>query len=182
MTDVEDADTGIKAETALTITELTQRYDGVLKRFLMRHLKSREDVEDFAQEVYLRLVKHGKPEELRNPQAFILHTASNLLKDWGRRQRVRLRDQHVSISELDVASPAASPEQILLSKEGLEIIADVLNKVKPKCRKAFVLHRFKWLNYNEIALEMGISSSMVKHHICHVLVQCRERMRDVPER
>ena len=173
-----DAGTGIKTEIDGSISELFHRYHATLKRFLMRSLKSREDVEDVTQEVYLRLVKHGRPETIESPQAFLFKTAANLLKDRSRRQQVRLVDRHVSISDFEVASLAATPEQILQSKQGLDILIQVLDSVKPKCRRAFVLHRFKGLNYNEIAREMGISSSMVKHHICHVLADCRAELGD----
>jgi RNA polymerase sigma-70 factor (ECF subfamily) len=52
----------------------------------------------------------------------------------------------------------------------------VIETVKPASRQAFVLHRFKGFTYEEIAEQMGISKTMVKKHICHVLLQFRKKM------
>ena len=151
-----------------------RKYHRVLQQFLYRRLGSVEDVKEMTQEVYLRIIRYARHTEIRHPRAFLFRTARNLLGDHRRREASRLSDQHVSLDGMDLACPYPAPDEIMESKQVLEEITAVLEALKPQARRAFVLHRFKGLTYAEIAAEMGISKSMVNHHICVVLEKMKE--------
>jgi len=157
-------------------SELYQKYIYMLHGFLSRHLDSQEDVEDLAQEVYLRIARKHAQETIRYPKTYILKTAGNLLKEHARKNWLRKKGQHIPISEIELVCSAPSPEEILQSKQVLAIIEEVLKKVKPEARQAFILHRFKGLKCKKIASGMGISDRMVKYHIKEVLSQCRKKL------
>lgn len=153
------------------INDIYNRYNRGLCRFLKRRLDSKDDVEDVAQEVYLRLIRHRKLEDIRPSLALLCTIAANLLKDRDRRMKVRSIHPHMSIGETDVESSDASPEDIVKSREGIEYFETVYRSLNKNCRQAFMLHRFKGYTYGEIAREMGISKSMVQKHISYVLFQ-----------
>lgn len=153
------------------INDIYSKYNKGLYRFLRRRLNSKDDVDDVAQEVYLRLVRHRNPEDIKPSLALLCTIAANLLKDRYRRMKVRSMHTHTSISDTDIESPDASPEDVVKSKEGLKYFQTVYRSLNKECRQAFMLHRFKGYTYDEIAREMGISKSMVQKHISYVLFQ-----------
>jgi len=146
-----------------------------LNRYLSRRLNSREDIEDVAQEVYLRFVQHYKPRK-KSPMGFLYKIASNLVKDHFRRQTTRHADAHINHEDVELASPMASPEQILRSRQGIEAFNKVLETLNPTMRRVFLLHRFCGLTHAEIAYEMEISKNVVHNHIYQALLQFRKKI------
>jgi len=158
-----------------SVSEAYSKYNAVLRRFLFRRLDSREDVDDAAQEVYLRLVRHHKP-DVEPSLPFLYTVASNLLKDRFRRKRTHAADAHISADTLELAASTETPEQLLRSKQGVEAFRRVLRTLEPISRRAFLLHRFRGLTYDEIAVEMDISKSKVKNSIYGALRHFRQRL------
>lgn len=156
-----------------------EKYHRVLHKFLYRRLSSLEDVKEMAQEVYLRVIRYGRHTEVKHPRAFLFKTARNLLKDDARRKAARFSDRHVTVDETELTCPYPTPDDIMQSKQVMEKITEVLEALKPHARRAFVLHRFKGLTYAEIASEMGVSKSMVNHHISAVLEKMNESLRGI---
>ena len=154
------------------VNEIYRKFNKGLHRFLKRRLDSEDDVEDVAQEVYLRLIRYRKLDEIKPSLTLLCTIAANLLKDRYRRIRVRNIHPHISMSDTEeVASPEASPEEVVKSKEGLKYFQTVYRSLSDDCRQAFMLHRFKGYTYEEIARTLGISKSMVQKHISRVLFQ-----------
>ena len=164
-------------ETREGFFELFQMDNSALYRFLSRHLESREDVADMAQEVYLRVSRKNAKTAIQYPRAYVFKTASNLLKERARKNSVRKTNHHVT--DIELVSNAPSPEEVVQSRQALKIIEKSLKKLRPESRRAFALHRFDGLSYEKIAIEMSISKSMVKHHICQVLFQCRKALQGI---
>src|SRR6204780_5987157 len=59
-----------------------QRWNRSLFRFLGRRVRARVDIEDLAQETYLRLLRARDLGDVRNPQAYLLRVASHVLLEW----------------------------------------------------------------------------------------------------
>jgi RNA polymerase sigma-19 factor, ECF subfamily len=67
---------------------------------------------------------------------------------------------------------APSPERIAAAIDELAAIAQLLDGLPAKPRRAFLLSRLDGLGYGEIAAELGVSTSMVKQYIARVLSHC----------
>ncbi|MBW2369116.1 MAG: sigma-70 family RNA polymerase sigma factor [Deltaproteobacteria bacterium] len=91
-----------------------------------------------------------------------------------RRQRVRHANVHDSLDDYEIMSPDANPEQIVRTKEGIDIYKNVLNSLNKKTKQAFVLNRYKGLTYEQIAVEMEISIGMVRKHMSQALRRLRD--------
>ncbi|MBW2370323.1 MAG: RNA polymerase sigma factor [Deltaproteobacteria bacterium] len=152
-----------------------KNYHTGLCKYLSHHLYSKEDIEDVAQEVYLRLVRHPDLDKFPPSLSFLRKIASNILIDRFRSQRAKSQYTHVPLDDVPVATSVASPERLTRSKMGLEMFQCVFEAVNEDCRKAFTLHRFHGLTYNEIAKEMSISKSMVNKHISHFLFELKKK-------
>src|SRR6202020_2500376 len=59
-----------------------QRWNRSLLRFLGRRVRTAVDIEDLAQETYLRLLRARDLHDVRNPQAYMLRVASHVVTEW----------------------------------------------------------------------------------------------------
>ncbi|MBW2368645.1 MAG: sigma-70 family RNA polymerase sigma factor [Deltaproteobacteria bacterium] len=159
------------------IGSIYEQYNAGLRKYLKRHLNSKEDVDDISQEVYLRIIKLCERNEIKPSLSLLCTIASNILIDRFRSQRLRQAQAHISTDEVQLKSPLPSPEEMLRSKEWVSELMDVLNSLGKDCRHAFILHRFKGLTYGEIAKKMGISKGMVSKHISYVLLKLDKKLR-----
>ena len=68
------------------LLEWRQRWNRSLFQFLRRRVRSSVDVQDLAQETYLRLLRVPDLNEVRNPLAYLLQVASHVALEWCDRQ------------------------------------------------------------------------------------------------
>ena len=158
-----------KFENNATICEIYLKYNAALYRYLEQRLEEKEDIDDIAQEVYLRLIKYKNLDETKICLTLLRTIASNLLKDRARRQSVRATKAHISIDDVNIESSMASPEETLKSKEAIDAFKTVYKSLNKDCQRVYKFHRFKGYTYEKIAKKMGISKSMVQKHISHAL-------------
>ncbi len=162
--------------TALLMDELTLP----LVRYLSKKVRNNEDVNDLAQEALLRMHKFQQSRELNNARAFLFKTANNLVVDQIRRAKVH--DRYLSSEMLPDQSDeendkfVPSAERTASAEQELDQIYKVVEKMPEKVRRAFLMHRGKDMSYPEIAVEMGVSTSMVEKYIIQALKLLREEV------
>ncbi len=71
------------------LVEWRQRWNGSLFQFLRRRVRSAVDVQDLAQETYLRLLRARDLGEVRNPHSYMLQVAGHVAVEWSERQAQR---------------------------------------------------------------------------------------------
>lgn len=143
-----------------------------------RSANSHDDAEDAAQEAYLRALQLANPEEIRDPRRYILRMASNLFVDRRRKDKREARIfEHAVNSDLS-PDDGIDPERILAGKQALGGIMEAIEALPPRCREAFVLHRFDNLNYSAIGKRMGISISMVEKHIAEAMARLLRALKE----
>src|SRR6185437_10937455 len=103
---------GMKTKPSSLLAQFARRaaelYRGDLHRFLARRMHTPEDIEDLAQEVYIRLPKIDNGEFVQNPKAYILQTASNVEHDFREKDRRAQRYVIVDSQMADEVSAALS--------------------------------------------------------------------------
>jgi len=161
------------------VNDIYKNYNSGLRRYLARHIYCVEDRDEIAQEVFIRLIRHPKLEELEPSMALLCKIASNIIKDRFRRQAVRKANAHVSMTAMDLPSSGFSPEQLVCSEEGIDVMRKVYNNLDKNCQRAFTLHRFVGLTYAQIAKEMGISKRTVCKHISNAVLKMREQIGEI---
>ncbi len=162
------------------LTELVEKHRPALVRFLRGRLGSAEDAEDVAQEAYARLMRAERLEQIENPRGFLFRTAANLAVDRGRQQQRRAsKERELGPQMRDTAEHDAgtrSPETARQGQERLRQIADALDQLPWKCRRAFVLHRFEGKSHTEIARELGVSRSTIEKYVMRTVEHLRHRL------
>jgi RNA polymerase sigma factor (sigma-70 family) len=152
---------------------VVERYYNELWGFLRRQLHDSDAAGDLAQEAYVRAlgaqVAGRQPRDFR---ALLYRIARNLVIDRHRRATVR---QHTDVDSVgDLSAPAAAqPENAASSEQQAAAMLAVIDALPPRCREAFVLHKFEHLSHAEVAARMGISRNAVEKHIIRALLACR---------
>ncbi|SRR5258708_6735088 len=166
------------SETRKALVErLFAQHAGALRAFFYRRVQRRPDAAELAQEVYVRMLRAGDTEAIRNPEAYLYTVASNLAKEHMVLERRRA-------ATLNVDDPALQEQLAELSGVTGEIdteqrvrrLREVLQQLPPKCHAVVVLQYWHGMSYEEIAAQVGISTHMVKKYLSQALAHCRRRM------
>jgi RNA polymerase sigma factor (sigma-70 family) len=132
-----------------------------------RRGRSAEDAEDLIQEAFLRLHEYCLTTEVRNEDAFLARTVSNLVFNEHRHEQV-ISYANETLDELEqnagLADASPGPERILAAQQRLDEITRVLSAVSERTCGIFLAHRAGY-SYEEIAADLDISQRTVQKHI-----------------
>jgi RNA polymerase sigma-70 factor (ECF subfamily) len=156
---------------------LVERYErpvfALLHRFVGAH--RREDVEDMAQETFLRVFRElgaFRTDGRARLSTWILTIATRLAIDGRRRDAVRRR--HVPLSPVPPAMPDRASERAALGRR----IADAVAELDDGYRAAFLLHAYHELSYAEIADALGCGVGTAKSRVSRAKQRLREALRE----
>jgi RNA polymerase sigma-70 factor (ECF subfamily) len=166
--EVEQALTAFKrgrVEEGLSLLEHT------VMSFGMKVCGHRQDAEDTAQEVLLKLLPHIS--RFNSPQAFSvwLYTVARNRCLMSRRQSKFAPKQHLALEDLmpsgeELAAlatpPHASPESVVLRKEDADHVREALEELPPQYRLVLVLHDMEELETHAIAEITGLREGTVR--------------------
>jgi len=154
-----------------TVAAVHKKYNKSLKKYIKRRLDTPEDVDDVLEGVYQRLLKHPRLSELKFSLVFLKKIAANLLIDRFRRHRLRKQEMHEILDETILWADSASPDNIIQTMEGIAVYNEIFENLSGKCRRAFILSRFKGYTHEEIADEMVVPKSAVDRYVSKVLLE-----------
>jgi RNA polymerase sigma factor (sigma-70 family) len=138
-----------------------------LLRLLRRHWRRDADISDLRQEVYTRVYEGAGREGVpASTPAYVFRTARNLLIDCARRARVVSFTLVAELDELpDAPRNEWSPERETAARIELQMLADALGALPPKCREVVRLRRVEGLSQREIAARLGVAEGTVEKHM-----------------
>jgi RNA polymerase sigma factor (sigma-70 family) len=143
-----------------------------LMKLCRRRGRSHEDAEDLIQEALLRLEEYCRNAEVRNKEAFLFRTVSNLAINQSLHERV-LTYAYEPIEELEqslpLVDPNPGPDRIFAAKQHLEEIRAALDAVSPRTREIYFSHKADY-RYDEIAAAFGISAKTVEKHVARAVL------------
>src|SRR5437879_13096179 len=149
----------VKAGDGQSVAVLLQRYRRSLVNFLYRMVRNREQAEDLAQEVFIRVYRARAdyvPSAKFTTWLFRIATnlALNSLRDT-RHQRMEISlDAPVTVDAeegeektLDIAEKHQNIEQHLVEETRKKMIRHAIEKLPEKQRAAVLLHKYQELDY-----------------------------------
>ncbi len=156
--------------TQQLLTLWSERYRDALLKFFQRRMPPTADREDLVQEVFLHMARQHDLSSVRDVEAFLFHAASNVLKDWRRKQLTHASDRHDSMDEssdevVGLEAVGRTPEHVLLGKEALERLIAALELLPERTRTIFVLYHFEQMPHAQIARDLGIAVRTVEDHV-----------------
>ena len=148
-----------------------------MQTFFRRRIRSRSDVPDLAQEVYVRMLRIRDQEAIRNPVHYLYTVAKNLVKE-----HAVLDRRQASGIDIDEAPAHAALETLpafdreLDATQRIARLGIVLKQLRPKCRAAVELRFTHGLSYRAVATHLGVSPQMARKYVAQALSHCRRRM------
>lgn len=150
-------------------------YGAALHSFFVRRLHRDQDAKDLAQEVYLRLMRFGDAELVREPHAYVFHIACQVVGQHrlkSKRDPVTF-DSEIMDSQSDNAVDAHRDEPLeqLNAQRELGRIRAALSKLPPMHRKVIMMRRWDGASRTEIASQLNLSVHTVKKYIAEANAQ-----------
>lgn len=151
-----------------------------LKKYLRRFFSRPQDIDDVAQETFLKAFASEVKSEIRTPKSFLFkvakHTALNEIARKANSTTEYIEDSANSNVLEDEAQVGA--EQEFDSKQKLIVFSKAVASLPPNCRRVFLLRKIDGLKVKEIARKLDISVSGVEKHIATGLVKCSQYFRE----
>ncbi|MBC2665503.1 sigma-70 family RNA polymerase sigma factor [Novosphingobium flavum] len=135
-----------------------------LRRYFSKRAPA-ADVEDFVQEVFVRMQSRRSEIGIENLQGYLFTVAANVLK--GARSSPHILPSNGEDS--GEYSDGLTPERIVIARFDAARLVEAIENLSPRTREIFVAHRFEDMTYGAIASLYGISVSAVEKHIMAAL-------------
>lgn len=139
------------------VEDLFNRFQKPLLTFFRRRSR-KEDPEDLAQEVFVRLVSHPDLGDVAHMDAYVFQVATNLVRDRQRSAHAHGDDLHQSLDQAGAEAhvPAAfvediDPERVLRGKHTTAAIKEALAAMPERTRDIFLLYRIEKMRQRDIA-------------------------------
>jgi RNA polymerase sigma-70 factor (ECF subfamily) len=178
---------------AAAFEELVRRYRDRLLTVLEHLVGHREQAEDLAQDVFVRVFKarqRYEPEAKFSTWLFTIanNVASNALRSRSRRREVGVPDGNGSDSAplgLDQLAKAASgfmPTRALDKAEQAQMVRHAVAALSERQRMALLLAKFEGMSYQDIAATMDLSVQAIKSLLSRARVNLKEILAPYVER
>ncbi len=164
----------VKAGDAQSFELLLQRYRTPLVNFLYRMVRDREQAEDLAQEVFLRVYR-AREEYVPSAKftTWLFRIATNLALNSVRDNRYHRMETSIDAPitadaedgderQFELADQRPDIEQHLVEEAKRKMIRHAIDKLPEKQRAAVLLHKYQELDYAEIAKILNCSESALK--------------------
>lgn len=176
----------VRDDSASAFEELMLRYQNRLVMVLTHLTSNRDQAEDLAQEVFLRVFRARKryvPGAKFSTWLFTIanNVASNALRSKSRRREVNLvatDSGGAAVNPLETMVQAASgqmPVRQVARREMQEMVRMALEALNERQRMAVLLNKFEGMCYADVAEVMQLSPQAVKS----LLARARENIKEV---
>ncbi len=150
--------------------ELMSRYKDSIYYMLLKMVNNRDDAEDLTIEAFgkaFRNIRQYTPDYAFSTWLFKI--ATNNCIDFIRKKRKLLlsidrgfENEDGQDMSLEVKSEGPDPEDVMMKKQKVLMMRDVVDKLKPRYRRLVELRYYQELSYEEIAVELGLPLGTVK--------------------
>ena len=155
----------------IDMDELYSSHHEWLRGWLRRHTRCSERAADLAQDTFCKLIESRIGEAPDNPRPYLATVARRLLIDGVRRAEVE-RTFLEAHAALMAGATAPCPERIASAVGELNLVMTELERLPKRARQAFLLARLDGLPHASIAVQLGISKSMIKQYVAKGYACC----------
>ena len=135
-----------------------------LKRYLARFLHRREDIDDMAQETYLRAYKATEKRFIEFPKAYLFKVARTVALGELSKKMQQLTDylEEMPVGEVEVEGAV---DEELIAEQRVALYCEAIAELPPQCRRVFLMRKVRGLSHKVIAAELDITVSAVERNI-----------------
>jgi RNA polymerase sigma factor (sigma-70 family) len=160
------------------------QYQSRLKRFISRFVPRIQDIEDVAQETFLRAYTTEQGRAIEQPKSFLFRIARNVALNQLARKSNQIVEQLEDLGLADVLSTEGSVEDEVVARETLALHCAAVAALPPQCRKVYLLRKVYGMSHKDIAKRMNLAVSTVEKHLIKGMRECDQyvRARNTPAR
>jgi RNA polymerase sigma-70 factor (ECF subfamily) len=137
-------------------------FEAELRQMLRRVCASAEEIDDVVQEVYYKVLTLPSVEHVREPKAFLVRTAKNLVLDRIRRDAIVSMETMANLDELEVADGAPTPERVAMARAELNWVMGLIANLPARCKDVVQARRIDGLSQQETAAALGVTEGIVE--------------------
>lgn len=149
-------------------------YERMVKAVFARYFSNLQDIEDLAQEVFLKCYAAELKAEIREPKWFLMRAAKNLALSELKR-KVRTTTDYMEESggsEVYMDEDQVSAEALLDGRRKLAALARAVASMPEENRRAFLMRKLEELTFEQIATRIGVSERTAYARVAKALVLC----------
>lgn len=162
--------------TAARNERLTQWFNawrGAMKRWLSsRSSIQAADLDDVAQEVFVRLMRYSDNAVVDHPQSYLFRIAANVVNEWRERARNCLPHDEAWLDDLQI-EPEVEPESAADRDLVNACVRRAVSRLRPRQQEVLLLHIKDDLTYKQIALRLELTPRVVRRDIARAYAQLR---------
>lgn len=160
------------------ISRIFLEHNSFLKKFLTRFLNREQDIEDVAQEAYLKAyIAEQDGGEIERPKAFLFSIAKNLALNELTRKSRQMTGYIEECQKPVVMEAENTADKEAEAWESLGIYCEAVATLPKKCRQVYLLRKVHGLRHKEIAERLDISLSTVEKNLRVGASCCHEYIR-----
>ena len=181
----------VRDDNAEAFEELVTRYQGRLLAVLRHWVSRREQAEDLAQEVFMRVYRARKQYQPQAKFSTWLFTIANNVARNAKRSQARRHEVNIAgdagdagdddgppaIDQMALEASGLMPTRLLDKAERAEIVRLAIDALSDRQRMAMLLSKFEGMSYLEIGETMGLTLQATKS----LLSRARENLRVILE-
>lgn len=133
------------------------------------------ELDDLAQEVFLRLLRYSEKTVVENPLGYLLRIAGNVASEWRERARVSKPHDQVWLDDLLIESEQ-EPENSVCQARTDENVQAAVDKLPARQRQVLLLRVNEGLTYKQIAERLELSPRIVLRDLSRAYSQLRARL------
>lgn len=145
------------------LTRSYETYHRHVLGFISSRINSKEDAENLAQDVWLRLLEYDKPISEDSLLSLLYTVAYNLVNDYLRRlyrSRAAVDELYVSACEADF-----SGESAIVARDIERLEKNRVECLPPQRRIIYIMSRYDDKSVDDIANELSLSFRTVENHL-----------------
>ena len=163
---------GLSSGESAAFEALLRTHEVMVARTALRLTGNRQDAQDAAQEVFLRLHRSlGRIDDTRNLPGWLYRVTVNVCRDILSKRR-----NTDSLDDVQVAVPSCT-EADLGRRQQLQLVEDALRTLPEKERAAVTLRDIEGLSTREVAEILGSSEATVRSQISAARTKIRKMLR-----
>lgn len=175
-----------RPERKQLVTQLFVQHGQALRLFLRGRSVPGNEIEDFVQELFTRLMGAQRLEEKMSAatgsnRSYLLTVANGLIVDHRRKQQRRNAYTAVQWEIESARIDELTPERIVAAQLELEAFKAVILKMPLHWQVPFVLQRFRNMSYEDIALHMGVTVKQVEHYLRRAMRRIHRAQQKIEE-
>lgn len=155
------------------LTTWFQAWRAPMRRWVSSRSSMRTaDLDDLAQEVFLRLLRYSDDVLVENPQSYLFRIAANVANEWRERARYNLPHDDTWLEDLQVEpgdEPESSVERTLVNEQ----VRMAVGRLPQRQREVLLLHVNDGLTCKQIAERLELTPRMVRRDIARAYGRLR---------